>query len=182
MEEFWAARDLQLKATAEEKARKAVTELDKIAEEKFVDQQRRTWAQVEEALEYMGTPFTQGTRRSPTREIGERVLGAALKWWRKVFLRIHPDKTKVSPLASEVTEAQMHRVGEAGDTLKHARQHGWWATDRDRGRLAVLARNARDEGGLPWEPRDGTMPPRPDFIDELLRAHYGEKHSGEGEL
>ena len=129
----------------------------------------------------MGTPCPQGTRVSPTREIGEKVLGPALKWWKKVMLRTHPDKIRVSPLAVQLTAETISRIEEAGDTLKHAKLHGWWATDGDKGRREVLARVRRQEAGcsLPWQPCGGTTPPRPEFINELLREQHEEKHDSE---
>ena len=145
-------------AAAEETARQEATR-----NENFVAEQRRTWAQVKDALEYMGTPFTQGNRGSPTRETGDEVLGAALKWWKKVFCR-HPDKMQVSPLALEVTEEEVP----SWRGRRHMKLHGWWATDGDSGRREVVERNRRGAGSLPWKPYGGTTPPRPDFINELL--------------
>ena len=173
-------RGPQLKATAEEKAQQEASAVDEKRAEDFVAQQTRTWNQVKQALEYMGTPSP--LRVSPTREIGKEVLGAAHKWWRKVMTRIHTDKMKVSPLASGVTEEQLRRVCEAGDTIKHALQHGWWANVRDRGRVAVEERNRRGGGSPPWEPTDGFMPPRPAFMNELLVLLHEEKPSGVSEL
>ena len=173
-------RGLQVKATAEEKAQQETAAADLKRAEDFVAQQRRTWAQVKQALEYMGTPFTQ--RGSPTREIGNEVLRAAHKWWKKVMTLVHTDKMEVSPMASGVTEEQLRRVCEAGDTIKHAMQHGWWATVRDGGRVAVEERNRRGGGSLPWEPTGGFMPPRPDFMKGLLLLQHEEKPSGVSEL
>ena len=185
MEEFWAARE-QEKANAlleaaqeearqekarQEKARQEAAFENKANEDNIADQ-RRTWAQVMEALEYMGMPPALGTPRIPTREVGEVMLNAALAWWKKVMRRIHPDKIKVSPLATEVLEEHRDRVFEAGDTFKHAKMHGWWTSNRDRGRLAVAAR------AKPWAPRGGTTPPRQDFMNELLLSEKEAKHSG----
>ena len=172
MKEFWAARDLRKKlANAEEAARKEAAFEEK-ANEDSVAVQRRTWTQVMEALEYMGTPPPLGTPGSPTREVGEVMLNAALAWWKKVMVRIHPDKIKVSPLATEVSEEHRYRVFEAGDTFRHAKKHGWWTNVGDRGRRAVAAR------AMPWEPRGGTTPPRQDFMNELLLSENEAKHSG----
>ena len=159
--------------------------MDKAASENFVVQQRRTWAQVKAALEYLGIPVTQGTcalaLSSPSREIGEKVLDLALKWWRKVLLRTHPDKIRVSPLASQLTQDSTRRIAEAGDTLNHAKMHGWWATEGDSGRREVLERCRRQEPGcsLPWQPYGGATPPRPEFINELLREQHEKKHDSE---
>ena len=129
----------------------------------------------------MGTPVTQATRASPSRKIGEEVLGPALKWWKKVLVRTHPDKIRVSPLASQLTEDATRRIEEAGDTLKHAKKHGWWATEGDSGRREVLARCRREEPGCsaPWQPYGGATPPRPEFINELLREQHEQKHDSE---
>jgi hypothetical protein len=151
-------------ATAELEAQQKATAPEQKADEDFVDEQKRTWAQVMEALEYMGIPLprrTQSLGGSPTRKIGDMILIFAIAWYEKVQLRIHPDIIKSSPLASEVSDEQRSRVVEAGDTFKHAKQHGWWANDRDCGRLAVVASNR-----VPWKPLHGMMPPRPDFMNE----------------
>ena len=154
---------LRLKATAEEEeARQKAPAPERKEDEDFVDEQKRTWAQVMEALEYMGIPLPRRTHGSPIRQIGNGILIAAIVWYDEVQLRIHPDKIKSSPLVSEVSDEQRSRVVEAGDTFKHAIQHGWWANDRDCGRLAVVARNR-----VPWKPLNGMMPPRPDFVEEI---------------
>ena len=101
------------------------------------------------------------------------------------MLRTHPDKIRVSPLASQLTEEGFaeaaRRIAEAGDTLRHAQMHGWWATEGDRGRREVLERCRRHEPGCsqPWLPYGGATPPRPDFINELLREQLEKKHDSE---
>ena len=164
-------------ATAEEEARQKATAPEKKADEDFVDEQKRTWAQVMEALEYMGIPIPRRTQGSPTRKIGDMFLIFAIAWYEKVQLRIHPDKTKSSPLPSEVSDEQRSRVVEAGDTFKHAKQHGWWANDRDCGCLAVVARNR-----VPWKPLHGMMPPRPDFMNEDFMNEIREMFNCSPEL
>ena len=181
MEEYWAAREKekanalleaeQEEARRQEKARQEAAFENKANEDNIADQ-RRTWAQVMEALEYMGMPPALGTPGSPTREVGEVMINAALAWWKKVMRRIHPDKIKVSPLATEVSREHRDRVFEAGDTFRHAKMHGWWASNRDLGRLAVARR------ATPWEPSGGTTPPRQDFMNELLLSEKEAMHSG----
>ena len=55
---------------------------------------KRTWSQVVEVLEYIGTPTTQS--ESPSEDVGAFLLSTGIKWYKKVQLATHPDKEDCS--------------------------------------------------------------------------------------